>query len=247
MRCALAALAAQIFACAAGCGGDLCDYDRTRCPDGQLCARVDEQRAECVAVGQIDAPLRVPFADGTAFTCAQGPRGPGSRTHSFRNDLFAVDLASTGAEPGVVVAPMDGQAYVFDGCEEREPSAASKNESRCGLGYGNHVRIWDGQTMVLVAHLSRVTVKDGLVQAGQPIGLEGSSGAAGHRHVHLAVTRPGKGVDAKKMLANAGWTGHQPMRVRLTLRQEDGGAVVVRGVDELRCADDPSTRTRYWP
>lgn len=231
---------------AAACSSP-CDYAHGGCDPGQVCARVDEQKTECVPAEVLDAPVRAPFADGVAFTCSQGAHSPLPRTHSYRHDVYAIDLASAGKDGAVVVAPVDGQAWVYDGCEERDASATAKNDSRCGQGYGNHVKIWDGQTMVLVGHLSRVTIKDGLVQAGQPIGTEGVSGAAGSRHVHLSITRPVRGVDAKKLLSTPGLTGRVPVRFRMTLREREAGKVVVRSEDELTCADDPAARTAYWP
>ena len=229
-----------------GCGSP-CDYARPSCDPGHVCARTEEQRTECVLSDEIDLPLRAPFVDGHAFGCSQGPRSAMNRTHSFRHDVYAIDLASRSTEAGVVVAPMDGEAFVFDGCEERDDRAEAKNDSRCGLGYGNHVKIWDGQTMVLVAHLSKVTIKDGVVRAGQPIGIEGVSGAAGARHVHVSVTRPSKSDDVRKILNTPGWLGRVPVKFRLTLRERDGASVIVRGVEDISCADDVSVRAQYWP
>jgi hypothetical protein len=235
----------------AGCGSP-CDYTHPSCDPGHVCARVDGQKTECVLTDELDLPLRAPFLDGHAFSCSQGPRSGLGRTHSFRHDVFAVDLPSKGTEPGVVVAPMEGEAFVYDGCteaNERDDRAEAKNDSRCGLGYGNHIRIWDGQTMVLIAHLSKVTIKDGVVRAGQPIGIEGVSGAAGQRHVHMSVTRPAKPelADVRKILTTPGWVGRIPIHFRLTVRDGEDGTVKVRGVEELGCADDASARATFWP
>lgn len=197
---------------------------------------------------EIDAPMRAPFADAQGFSCIQGPRSAFSRPHAFRQDVFAVDLASTGEDPGVVVAPIDGDATVYDGCDERDNGRDAHHSSRCGQGYGNHVRIWDGQTMVLLAHLSKVTIKPGLVQAGQPVGIEGASGDAATRHVHMSVTRPaGKGADVRALLATPGATGSVPVRFRLTVRDRSDGTVAVRDIDQLGCNENAQERRRFWP
>jgi hypothetical protein len=87
------------------------------------------------------------------------------------------------------------------------------------------------------------------VGAGQPIGVEGVSGAAGHRHVHMSVTRPAKPElgDVRKILTTPGWVGRIPIRFRLTVRDGENGTVKVRGVDELGCVDDAAQRASYWP
>ncbi len=246
----LASLAVTTALCA--CGSSPCDYAHASCDPGHVCVRTDASKTECVLTDELDQPLRAPFVDGHAFGCSQGPRSALGRTHSFRSDVFAVDLPSRGPEAGVVVAPLDGEAFVFDGCAdpaERADAADARNDSRCGAGYGNHVKIWDGQTMVLLAHLSRVTIKDGIVRAGQPVGVEGVSGAAGHRHVHMSVTRPAKPElgEVRKILTTPGWVGRIPMRFRLTVRDAAEAAVKVRGVDDLQCSDDAAARAAYWP
>jgi hypothetical protein len=235
---------------AACSNGPACDYAHPSCEPGHVCARVDGKKTECTLIDEEDAPLRAPFVDGHAFGCSQGPRSALGRTHSYHNDIFAVDLPSKGADAGIVVAPMDGEAFVFDGCNdgnERTDRADVKNDTRCGLGYGNHVKIWDGTMMILLAHLSKVTIKNGVVHAGQPIGVEGASGAAGFRHVHMSLSRTTRGEDVRKMLSTPGWVGHIPMKFRLTVRERDGGPVVVRGIEELGCSDDPTLRTTYLP
>jgi hypothetical protein len=232
-----------------GCRANSCDYAHPSCDPGHVCARTDHSpssmRAECVQIEELDAPLRAPFVDGHAFACAHGPYGPLGR--AFVRDPFAVDLSSRGADAGVVVAPIDGEAFVFDGCEERDDRPDAKNDSTCGAGYGNQVKIWDGQTLVLLAHLSKVTIKNGVVHAGQPVGVEGNSGAAGSRHLHIQVTRPGKGEDVRKIFTTPGWGGRVPVRFRLNLREREGAAVVVRSADELSCSDDAAARAFYWP
>ena len=185
------------------------------------------------------------------FACTQGPQSKTGRSHSFVGDIFAVDLALPTERAGVeVIAPVSGEAFVFDGCEggERDDGAAAKNSSQCGLGYGNHVKIWDGKTIVLLAHLSRVRVANGPVKRGDVIGIAGVSGAAGHRHVHVTVTRPAPGGDdARKLLTTPGFKGPVPVRWIVVAGAGAGasegadagaGARRVIPVDELKCNDE---------
>jgi murein DD-endopeptidase MepM/ murein hydrolase activator NlpD len=61
----------------------------------------------------------------------------------------------------------------------------------CGLGLGNHIRILHKDGFVsFYVHLEKVLVETGdLVKAGQPIGIEGWTGLAGHRHLHWDVNK----------------------------------------------------------
>ncbi len=108
-------------------------------------------------------------------------------SHFFCNTLYALDLysASLGSK-GKVYAAFGGTAFVSNTCEHGQ---GEYNNCACGEGFGNFVRILksDG-TYAFYAHLSEVYVEDGdMVTAGQCIGLEGASGAAGHQHLHFAV------------------------------------------------------------
>lgn len=140
------------------------------------------------------------------------------------------------------MAPVDGDAFIFDDCEEREAGPDARNSSQCGLGYGNHVKIWDGTNIHLLAHLSRVLIPRGRVRKGKVVGIEGLSGAAGPRHVHITVTRPRNGEDPSPLLNTPGHKGSIPVRVRYRVRGEgevDAGAV---WVDELRCSEEQAPR-----
>lgn len=212
----------------AGCrpGEPTCDYTRPNCSGGTACAFVAPGEARCVEAPPFaPPPLDAPFTAGHCFYCAQGGRSEAGRSHSYRSDLYALDLASCPTEgTSTVLAPADGEAHVFDGCEERAEGPDARNDSRCGLGYGNHVKIWDGTDLYLVAHLARVLVADGPVRRGQPIGVEGASGAAGARHVHLSVTRMAEGADVAEILSTPGWVGQVPVHVRLRARPFPGSA-----------------------
>lgn len=216
----------------------LCDYDKPACPAGRTCAFVERGRAACVESAIATEPFGTPFQATRGFACTQRARSEAGRSHSFTGDLFAVDLASARDEKSVeVLAPIAGEAFVFDGCEaERNDAPDAKNDSRCGLGYGNHVKIWDGTNLVLLAHLARATAKNGPVKRGDAVGIEGVSGAAGQRHVHVTVTRPRPADDVRKILTTPGWKGSIPVRWRLDVTP------AAAWVDELSC-DESRVRT----
>ncbi|MBS2015894.1 MAG: hypothetical protein JST00_23605 [Deltaproteobacteria bacterium] len=220
----------------------LCDYTKPACGEGQACAFVERDRATCVEIGTADLALGAPFRAKQRFSCTQRARSDAGRTHSFVGDLYAVDLASArDTRTTEVVAPLAGEAFVFDGCEaERADDPNARNDSRCGLGYGNHVKIWDGRHLVMLAHLARATVKNGPVKRGDVIGIEGVSGGAGQRHVHVTVTRPRAEDDVRKILTTPGWKGKVPVRWRLDI------APAPAWVDELAC-DETFTRSLTAP
>lgn len=209
----------------------LCDYEMPSCPTAEACAFVERDRAACVAIGVLDTPLGSPFRAAQRFACTQRARSDAGRTHSFVGDLFAVDLASARDAKSVeIIAPVSGEASVFDGCDaERADAPEARNDSRCGLGYGNHVKIWDGTNLVMLAHLSQVRVKNGPVKRGDLLGIEGVSGSAGQRHVHVTVTRLRPDDDVHKILASPGWKGQVPVRWKLDVVPQ------ATWVDELSC------------
>lgn len=182
--------------------------------------------------------LYPPFLSGTEFWCSQGGRSSRGRTHSFQGDIFALDLASSADSGDVsVVAPVSGDVYVYDGCDERDSSQSAVNNSHCGLGYGNHVKIWDGTYIYLLGHLARVTVTPGRVNRDEIIGTMGCSGSAGRRHVHFTVTGPASRTNLKEILSTPGWKGEIPVRFRLSAHQMPGGGPLSAWSDALPCAD----------
>jgi hypothetical protein len=231
------ATAAFAVCIVSGCSRSTCDYPNGGCADGQVCAFVERATARCIPYAEDDLELAPPFATGHELWCSQRGRSAIGRTHSFQADLFAVDLASDLPGDVQVVTPVAGTAYVFDGCEERDATAGARNNSRCGLGYGNHVKVWDGTNIYLFAHLARVAVGPGRLAKDQVIGTMGCSGAAGHRHVHVSVTRPRSSDDPEAILSTPGWSGSIPVRFRLATHHPVTREVSVEWSDRLPCDD----------
>lgn len=131
-----------------------------------------------------------PFAEDHRVRCTQGNASSSDRTHFYINTLYAVDLASLPTDSaGDIYAAFGGKVLIQDGCTHATSDPLDKNACSCNQGFGNNVRIvQEDGTYALYAHLFSIDVKNGQsVATGQKIGIEGASGAAGHRHLHFSV------------------------------------------------------------
>lgn len=74
-----------------------------------------------------------------------------------------------------------------------------------GTGYGLNVRITtDDGELVILAHLSRTTIKNGqYVQAGEQVGWMGSTGNSTGKHVHWEIRVNGIPVDPRTKMSEA--------------------------------------------
>ena len=178
-----------------GCRRD----EENACSPGHFCSPVDrEDSAQCPHVGACVAmpeyppfEMELPFDPELTVYCLKGSLVPES-SHSpcWDNGRFAVDFGSHAfAAPKLVLAPHDGTiAMARGGCTMQDLSFQDE-EDRCNWGYGNLVRVehasgWFTQ----LAHLSSILVHpDQPVRAGQIVGIEGNTGAAGVRHVHMSL------------------------------------------------------------
>lgn len=125
--------------------------------------------------------LRMPFRAGTVVLCAQGNRAPQGRTHSYGQNLYALDFSARDRESLEVVAAAPGRVIqVFRDATEDPLS---------GGGYGNYVRLDHGRELsTLYAHLSEVSVKVGdWLTTGTELGRAGRTGMAYDRHLHFAL------------------------------------------------------------
>jgi len=181
--------------------GEPCEIgQRGACGPGEFCAaNWDAAARSCPSIGRCvplptveNAPeLALPIPSGTAIHCAKGILTAGTDSHNSCNPStrFGFDLASsTFDRPHIVVASADGVARTFAGCPSFDLNHQAKADS-CNLGFGNIVRVDHGSGFYTqYAHLSAILVHDGAsVVRGQPIGIEGNSGAAGPKHIHWSL------------------------------------------------------------
>lgn len=129
-----------------------------------------------------DAMYRLPYRDGSTFRIGQSPGGP-ITTHTHPDSQFAVDIPMPEGTP--VLAARSGTVIYT---EANQVYGAQVPDM---LGKANEVRIQhiDG-TMAIYAHLAHggVYVYAGQrVEAGQQIGLAGSTGYSSGPHLHFAV------------------------------------------------------------
>lgn len=136
----------------------------------------------------------LPVDEKTELICTHSS-GVGS--HSWVNAYFALDLASEyNRAPSILRAAADGKAFLFGDsngqpCKPPGGTPANSQVDDCGHGWGNHVKILhSGGYFSFYVHLEKALVKDGqFVKQGEMIGVEGTTGLAGHRHLHWSVQK----------------------------------------------------------
>jgi hypothetical protein len=168
-----------------------------RCSVNQVCIRSEATKPAVCESATATAPLKdliLPFDSSEEIYCTNSS---GSGSHSWTNAFYALDLANAYDKPAAVIrASADGKAFVFIGedgklCPEPKGTPAKGDSSNCGLSWGNHIKILhaDGYYSFYV-HLDHLLVSNGaLVKKGEAIGVEGWTGAAGHRHLHWSVQK----------------------------------------------------------
>jgi hypothetical protein len=136
--------------------------------------------------------LALPAPAGTRVFCSKGSLNEGGDTHSTCSESrrFALDLASSAFEaPFLVLASADGVAQGWGDCPSTDLNHQPP-DSTCNLGLGNVVRVQHGELFTQYAHLSAILVTAGqAVKRGDPIGVEGNTGAAGPKHLHFSLHR----------------------------------------------------------
>jgi hypothetical protein len=194
------------------------------CPVGQYCAaeleprsRTCPERGVCSPLpAAADVVLSLPVPAGARVFCSKGSLTEPGDTHSTCSESrrFALDLASSAFEaPLLVLASADGVAHGWGDCPTTDLNHQAPDS--CNLGLGNVVRIQHGGLFTQYAHLAAILISPGqAVKRGDPIGVEGNTGAAGPKHLHFSLHRG----DASQL--------EQPspsLRMRLRVR---GGRVV---------------------
>ncbi|MBK9322885.1 MAG: M23 family metallopeptidase [Bdellovibrionaceae bacterium] len=197
----------------------------TSCTVDQICIRKEANKPAVCQVPPSMSPIKdlaLPFSPKEEVFCTHSS---GSGSHSWTNAYYALDLATDYEKSAATInAAADGKAFVFLGeegkpCTEPAGNPAQTHPSTCGLSWGNRVKILhEGGYYTFYVHLDRVLIENGtLVKKGQPIGIEGWTGAAGHRHLHWSVQKlPGVNVsDWEKRIS---WDGESvPFQFRAYL------------------------------
>ena len=81
-----------------------------------------------------------------------------------------------------VLASADGKIKIWKCCNHKSGNC------KCGLGFGNQVRIYHEGYFTFYSHLSKIFVKEGdFIKQGDVIGVAGKTGLAGNIH-HLHWT-----------------------------------------------------------
>ena len=223
--------------------------DRSVCKPGHYCAaeldartRICPERGTCAPIPPVpDLVLSLPVPAGQRIFCSKGSLTEGGDTHSTCSETrrFALDLASSAFEaPSLVLASADGVAHGWGDCPTTDLNHQPP-DSTCNVGLGNLVRIQHaGDLFTQYAHLSAILVGDGqAVRRGDPIGVEGNTGAAGPKHLHFSLHRG----DAARLEHPS---PSLPMRLRLR------GARVVESL-AIRCRragpdGGPARETAYF-
>jgi hypothetical protein len=174
-----------------------CSVAHPDCPQGQFCnAEYREGTDECPGEGDCEPlpkvpPLELwlPIPSGESIFCAKGDlMASGSHAVCSPAGRFAFDFATPAfSPPHLVLASADGVAWPFTGCPSADLDRA--REDRCNFGWGNMVHVEHAPGLYTVyAHLASVLVTPGQkIVRGEPIGVEGNSGAAGSKHVHWGL------------------------------------------------------------
>lgn len=209
-------------------------YCSIRCKTDSVCMNTSPLKAACIprpSTTPISGFL-LPFNARTEVTCTHSS---GSGTHSWRNAFWAIDLATPYNQPAATIyASSNGIAYVSrTNCPEPQGTPANANASRCGDGWGNWVKILHKNGyFTFYAHLDRVLIKNRtFVRQGEPIGVEGWTGSAGHRHLHWSVQKlPGTKFDWRNEI-----TTYAGDSVPFDFQAIQNGQVKIFSIKKIKC------------
>ncbi|MEZ4273580.1 MAG: M23 family metallopeptidase [Myxococcota bacterium] len=221
-----------------------CIVGQATCPSGMLCSkgvRWPFDIAHCVdelpvSPGEYDLPLLSP----EGVICTQQGQAP-TGSHGFLNTLFALDLTSPLAgPPGTVLAARDG--IIIETHRECPDSGFSSGyHDDCGHGFGNFIVIDHGdKTAAFYAHLAAIKKSTGSrIVAGEVLGTEGTTGQAGHRHLHFSVHTMSTQLPAKGML----W---RSIPFRLKYRSALNSLPMLRDVSTIQCKHNDFSQRRWF-
>lgn len=120
------------------------------------------------------------------------------------------DMSVT-SEYGMRTHPLSGRRKLHAGIDYAAPKGTDVRSIFSGTvvrsknrgGFGRFVVIRSGRVNVLYAHLSRRDVRVGdRIEAGQQVGLVGSSGASTGPHLHLGMYKGGRAKNPSALMWN---------------------------------------------
>lgn len=216
-----------------------CNIEKNNCSIGSVCVNTFKGKSECKPIPET-APLNnfiLPFDKNTEVICTHS-MGVGS--HSWVNAYYALDLANPYNEPPAIIrASADGTAFVFYGkdgklCQEPKGPRNNTETDNCGNGWGNRVKILhENGYFSFYVHLSSVQIRNGQnVKQGDPIGIMGATGQAGHRHLHWSVNKL-PGSTQSEWEQKITWDGES---VPFNFQASVSGKIKTLNLSEIICA-----------
>ena len=217
--------------------------EHSECSGKQICMNLPNQSPTCVNKPTTTHILfELPFEAGHDVICTQS-WGNLKGTHGWSSAFFAIDLATPRTmSSGRIRAAAAGRAYVFANCPQPTGSPDKLSHDRCYQGWGNHIRIDHGDGVFsFYSHLESTLVQnEQIVEKGQIIGIEGGTGAAGHRHLHWDVQRAlGDPEIQRRIISDPGLNGISiPFRFRVKI----AGLETILSSDHVTCLWDDMTQ-----
>jgi murein DD-endopeptidase MepM/ murein hydrolase activator NlpD len=156
-------------------------------------SRVDQLRRQEWEYGPHGSPYHAPYVVTQEYGCT-----------SFREFADADCAASSGGTKPYFHRGVDlvglGDKTIYATLSGTVDYAGEGED-----GFGMRVYLRKGPYLVIYAHLSRLLVTTGqMVQPGQPLGIEGSSGYSTGFHLHYEVHVGGQWVDSAPFLLPVG-------------------------------------------
>jgi len=132
--------------------------------------------------------LKLPYKG--KLLCTQESNSKDDKSHSskYKNTKYALDFTIDNKNSFEILASTDGQVKIWRCCNHKSGNC------KCGLGFGNQIRLYNDEYFTFYAHLGKIFVKNGqFVKQGQVIGLAGNTGLAGTVHLHWTL-----GIESKE-------------------------------------------------
>ena len=132
--------------------------------------------------------LKLPFKG--KLICLQGNKSKRSHKKEYPNTKYSIDFSLKTNRSFPLLASARGKAKIWRCCNHKSGNC------KCGLGFGNQIRVYHGKYFIFYSHLSKILVRDGQhVKQGSVIGIAGKTGLAGNIHLHWTL-----GIESKKIM-----------------------------------------------